>query len=98
MESNYSEEERANLKQLFDIFDTEKTGLIDMSDMHKVLEELGKEPNDHEFASATPGKLTFDEFLYCVSAIEQEIQEDEEPAAAEPEELAPDSRVVDFLK
>ena len=92
MENTYSEEEISNLRQMFDIFDSEKRGEIDRTDMQKVLQELGHSSDAVELPRDS---LNFDEFLTCLSAIERQLQD---PSPQPPESSDPDSRVLDFLK
>ena len=94
MEINYSEEEISNLKQMFDIFDAEKKGTIDRSDMQKVFEELGHSP---EAIPIPSNSLNFNEFLLCLSEIEKQLQEPSDTPQL-PESSDIDSRVIDFLK
>jgi Ca2+-binding EF-hand superfamily protein len=43
---HYQEEELESLKGIFDIFDRDETGFIDISDMQEIMEKIGKNPAD----------------------------------------------------
>jgi len=42
----YSEEEIENFKCIFEMFDKEKTGFIEVSDLQTIMRSLGRDPNE----------------------------------------------------
>ena len=64
------QQDRAELKQLFDRFDIDKNGYIDKAEFRQVLRVLGENPSDEmlslEFTAIDTnddGAVTFDEFV-----------------------------------
>jgi len=44
----YSQEEIENFKCIFDMFDQEKTGFVDVAHLQTILKCLGRDPNEAE--------------------------------------------------
>lgn len=84
MEVIYSEEEIASFKNIFDMFDKEKTGLIDIADFQSIMDSLNRNSdeviellNEYEFGKDT-GKLSFEQFIILMQALEKRIIVNEE--------------------
>ena len=91
MDVIYSEEEIASFRNIFDMFDKEKTGYIDISDFQSIMDSLNRNHdeviellNEYGFGKDT-GRLSFEEFIILMQALEKRIivNEDEE---AQPDE------------
>ena len=100
-ETGYSTEEIENFKKLFDIFDKDNSGAIDIGDMEQVMEHLGKDPARaksllDDIDPNHDGKIGFDEYLKMLSDLEKEL---EEPIAeASQEAIQAENKVLDFLQ
>jgi len=73
------EEQRKEIKEAFDLFDTDGTGTIDAKELKVALRALGFEPNKEELkrlvsdldksnSQSEQGKLDFNEFLEIMTA------------------------------
>lgn len=69
-----SEEQKADIKEAFDLFDTEGTGKIDVKELKVAIRALGFEPKKEEIKKMVAeidkdatGKLSFDDFLALMS-------------------------------
>lgn len=64
-----SEEQKRDIKEAFDLFDTENTGKIDTKELKVAIRALGFEPKKEEIKKMIAeidkgdGKVTFDDFL-----------------------------------
>lgn len=74
----YSEEEIDNFKCIFDMFDKEKTGFIDVADLQTIMRSLGRDP--HEAVELLNGlelsqenRLSFQEFLKIMKTLENRL-------------------------
>ena len=88
MEVVYSEEEIASFRNIFDMFDKEKTGFITVEDFKSIMETVHhsqtemKEDESQElldefgFGQET-GKISFDEFIVLMQALEKRMIVDE---------------------
>ena len=99
MESNYTQEEINGFKTLFDMFDKDQSGHIDLSDMEQVMEHLGKDPSRaksilYEIDPNHDGKLAFGEFLKMLSDLEKDLAGGEETSEA----VQAENKVLDFLQ
>lgn len=99
MESGYNEDEVASFKSLFDIFDKNQTGTIDISDLEQVMGQLGKDPNHakellKEIDPDHDGQLTFQEFLQILGNLEKELSNADEKSEA----VQAENKVLDFLQ
>lgn len=99
MDSGYNEDEVASFKSLFDIFDKNQTGTIDISDLEQVLTQLGKDPNRakellNEIDPNHDGQLTFQEFLQMLASVEKDLSVAEEKSEA----VQAENKVLDFLQ
>ncbi|CAD7086317.1 unnamed protein product [Hermetia illucens] len=69
-----SDEQKADIKEAFDLFDTEGSGLIDIKELKVAIRALGFEPKKEEIKRMTAeidkdgtGKLSFADFLQLMS-------------------------------
>lgn len=69
-----SEEQKSDIKEAFDLFDTEGTGKIDVKELKVAIRALGFEPKKEEIKKMiadidkeNTGKLSFDDFLSLMS-------------------------------
>lgn len=98
---DFPPEEIENFKKLFDIFDKDGSGAIDVSDMEQVMEQLGKDPARarsllDEIDPNHDGKIGFDEYLKMLSSIEKEL-EGSAPEASQ-DAIQAENKVLDFLQ
>ena len=98
-ESGYSPEEIENFKTLFDIFDKDQSGAIDLQDMEQVMEQLGKDPAKakgllDDIDPNHDGRIGFDEFLQMLSDVEKELATEDETSEA----VQAENKVLDFLQ
>ena len=66
--NSFTEDEVQNLKEIFDLFDKEQAGFIEIKDLETIMGSLQRDPNEvREFVEnidpKSNGKITFDEFL-----------------------------------
>jgi hypothetical protein len=97
----YSPDEISNFKALFDIFDKDHSGSIDLSDMEQVMSQLGKDPSRAKalLSDIDPNhddKITFDEYLKMLSDLEKELEGD--PPSDSQEAVQAENKVLDFLQ
>jgi hypothetical protein len=100
-ELGYSTEEIENFKTLFDIFDKDKSGAIDIQDMEQVFEQLGKDPSKaktllDDIDPNHDGKIGFNEFLQMLSDVEKELESPEEDEKSDA--VQAENKVLDFLQ
>ena len=74
----YSEEEIENFRCIFEMFDKEKTGYIEIGDLQTIMRSLGRDP--HEAMDLVQGielsqedKLNFEEFLKIMKDLENKL-------------------------
>lgn len=99
----YSEDEINNLKQLFDIFDKDQTGTIELSDMEQVMTNLGKDPTEaesilKEIDPENDNRVSFDQFLRMLAEMEKRLRADSPKLPHELAAVQADAKVLDFLK
>lgn len=79
-----SEEQRRDIKEAFDLFDTESTGKIDTKELKVAIRALGFEPKKEEIKKMVveidkgDGKVSFEDFLdlMTVKMAEKDIKEE----------------------
>ncbi len=74
----YSESELDNFRCIFDMFDKEKSGFINVSDLQTIMRSLGRDPHEAiEFINGLQliqeGKLNFEEFLKIMKQLENRM-------------------------
>ena len=99
MEFGYNQEEIDGFKTLFDMFDKDQSGNIDIADMEQVMAQLGKDPSRaksllDEIDPNHDGRLAFNEFLKMLSDLEKELAVPEETSEA----IQAENKVLDFLQ
>ena len=100
-ELGYSNEEIENFKKLFDIFDKDCSGAIDVGDMEQVMEQLGKDPSRarsllDDIDPNHDGKLGFKEFLQMLSNLEKELENNSGDISQDA--IQAENKVLDFLQ
>ncbi|OMJ74556.1 hypothetical protein SteCoe_26487 [Stentor coeruleus] len=98
---DFPPEEIENFKKLFDIFDKDSSGAIDVSDMEQVMEQLGKDPARarsllDEIDPNHDGKIGFDEYLKMLLKIEKELEGSAHEASQDA--IQAENKVLDFLQ
>lgn len=103
---SFTDEEVANLREIFDLFDKQKTGHINSADLETIMNSLQRNPaeiSDH--LQSVPPEISFDEFIALMQQIENRIVEGNQVALAESQEQPPvptsiqaDTKVLDFLR
>ncbi|CAI2360100.1 unnamed protein product [Moneuplotes crassus] len=84
MDIIYSEEEIASFKNIFDMFDKESTGYINLNDFQSIINSLNRNKEEvlkllDEFGFGKEnGLLSFQEFIVLMQALEKRIIVDEE--------------------
>ena len=78
-DTGYTEEDIENLRKIFSLFDKENEGMIAISDMHELMQNLGK--TKKEAAAIVnvidvnhDSKIEFNEFVQLLSSIERSLQ------------------------
>jgi Ca2+-binding EF-hand superfamily protein len=66
--SSFTDEEVANLREIFNLFDKEQGGYIDIRDLETIMGSLQRDPSEvREFVENVDpnsnGRIAFDEFL-----------------------------------
>lgn len=91
MDIIYSEEEILSFRNIFDMFDKDKTGFIDLNDFQSIMDSLNRNRQEVQelldefgFGKET-GKLSFDEFIVLMQALEKRIIINEEENEQEPQ-------------
>lgn len=75
---NFTDDEIQNLKDIFDLFDKDHSGSIDMKDLESIMTSLQRDPNEAKemLAAIDPnhdGTITFDEFINLMQQIENKL-------------------------
>jgi hypothetical protein len=71
----YSDEELDNFKSIFDMFDKDKSGYIDVADLQTIMRSLGRDPHEaiellSKLELNQDGKLNYEEFLRLMKTLE----------------------------
>ena len=89
----FAEDEVQNLRDIFDLFDKEKTGRIDVKDLEAIMTSLQRDPNEaramlNEGAHSSEEKqsVTFDEFINLMQQVENKILQHNNQHSAGPME------------
>ena len=79
----YSEEEIENFKCIFEMFDKEKTGFIEVSDLQTIMRSLGRDPNEaidllqslnlKAGQEDGDGQIKFEDFLKLMKNLENRL-------------------------
>ena len=79
--NSFTEEEIANLRSIFEMFDPNRTGSIEVKDLETIMGSLQRDANEvSEFVDKldpnSNGQISFDEFLEMMQQIENKIVKD----------------------
>ena len=74
----YSEEEIENFKCIFDMFDKDKTGVVNVNDLQTIMKSLGRDPQEaidllEELDFDPNGRMSFEEFLRIMKNLENRL-------------------------
>ena len=77
-ELGYTEEDIDNLRKIFSLFDKENEGMIAISDMHELMQNLGKTKQEARVIVNAidvnhDSKIEFEEFVQLLSSIEKSL-------------------------
>ena len=77
-DNKFTDEEIQNLREIFDLFDKEQGGYIEVKDLETIMGSLQRDPNEvREFVENidpnSSGRITFDEFLKLMQEVENKI-------------------------
>ena len=76
--ATFTDEEIANLREIFDLFDKERIGSIDVKDLETIMGSLQRDPEEmREFIENidpnSQGRISFEEFLALMQQVENKI-------------------------
>lgn len=79
--NNFTEDEIQNLRSIFEMFDPNRTGAIEVKDLETIMGSLQRDANEvREFVDKldpnSNGRVSFDEFLDLMQQIENKIVKD----------------------
>lgn len=74
----YSEEEIENFRCIFDMFDKDKTGVVNVNDLQTIMKSLGRDPQEaidllEELDFDSNGQMSFEEFLRIMKNLENRL-------------------------
>lgn len=100
----YSEEEIMSFRNIFDMFVKDKTGYIELDDFQSIMDSLNRNRDEvrellEEFGfGRDSGRLSFDEFIVLMQALEKRIivnEDEENPTVPEREGEGNDRQLVE---
>lgn len=76
--NNFTQEEVQNLQDIFELFDKEQSGHIEVKDLETIMDSLQRDPAEvREFIDSVDpnsnGRITFDEFLNLMQQVESKL-------------------------
>lgn len=76
--AKFTDEEVDNLKEIFDLFDKEKTGYIEVKDLETIMGSLQRDPGEvRDFVENmdpnSSGHIGFEEFINMMQQVEHKI-------------------------
>lgn len=79
--NNFTDDEIQNLRSIFDMFDPEKSGFIQINDLETIMGSLQRDATEvHDFVDkldpSSNGRISFEEFLELMQQIENKIVKD----------------------
>lgn len=107
--ATFTDEEIANLREIFDLFDKERIGSIDVKDLETIMGSLQRDPEEmQEFIENidpnSHGRISFEEFLALMQQVENKIAKSGRQNQLQQfsnrgnMRVAADDKVVDFLR
>ncbi len=112
--AEFTEEEIQNLRDIFDLFDRDKSGKIEMKDLEAIMSSLQRDPAEaKEMMNALDPNhdqaISFDEFLSMMQQVEQKIVRSDVGMKQRADfqknssqkgviNISADSKVLDFLR
>ena len=74
----YSKEEIENFRCIFDMFDKEKSGFVNIEDLQTIMKSLGRDPDEAQelvegLQLDTDNRLSFEEFLKIMKNLENRL-------------------------
>lgn len=107
--ATFTDEEIANLREIFDLFDKERIGSIDVKDLETIMGSLQRDPEEmREFIENidpnSQGRISFEEFLELMQQVENKIAKSgrqnqlQQFSNRGKMRVAADDKVVDFLR
>lgn len=74
----YTDEEIENFKCIFEMFDKDKVGFIESTDLQTIMRSLGRDPSEANellanFKTEQDRKLNFEEFLKVMKVLENKL-------------------------
>ena len=107
--ATFTDEEIANLREIFDLFDKERIGSIDVKDLETIMGSLQRDPEEmREFIENidpnSQGRISFEEFLALMQQVENKIAKSGRQNQLQQfsnrgnMRVAADDKVVDFLR
>ena len=90
----YSQEEIENFRCIFEMFDKEKTGFVEIDNLVTIMKSLGRSPDEaHELVQGleldSDGRLSFEEFLKIMKNLENRLVAGKQDNEEGQEELEP---------
>jgi hypothetical protein len=98
-EKAFNEEEIQNLRDIFDLFDKDQTGIIQQKDLENILTTLKRDLEEtkemlEEVKTDSKGGVTFEEFIKLMVKIENRIDKKEDHKDQESSAAGNESEVV----
>ena len=74
----YSKEEIENFRCIFDMFDKDKSGFVNIEDLQTIMKSLGRDPDEAQelvegLQLDTDNRLSFEEFLKIMKNLENRL-------------------------
>jgi len=74
----YSQEEIENFRTIFDMFDKDRTGYVNIDDLQTIMKSLGREPDEalelvQDLQLDSDTRLSFEEFLKIMKNLENRL-------------------------
>ena len=87
----YSKEEIENFRCIFEMFDKDKTGFVDIQDLQTIMKSLGRDPDEAQelvegLQLDSDNRLSFEEFLKIMKNLENRLVAGKQEDAGDDEE------------
>jgi hypothetical protein len=94
----YTEDEIENFKCIFDMFDKEKNGFIEISDLQAISKSLGRDPQEaielmRNLDINTEGSINFHDFLRIMKSLENKLVSGKDDGDLFPNEATLEERI-----